>query len=228
VKIGWLSFIAVLAIVLPTLADSPPTLEQHAGKPILRDTPTPSAVAVPALNQQSLDLNSGQVALALLAVVGLILLLRYCTKKFLPTTMSASARQTVKVLARCPLGPHQQVLLLQVGKRILVVGDRPAAGLNCLSQITDPDEVAMLLGQIQRDKDAPVSRPFAAWFGRASEAFTDSDTELTQSPQSPLEVGDVDESSDSPPAVERSVELAALTARVRNLARQFSDSKNAG
>jgi flagellar biogenesis protein FliO len=53
----------------------------------------------------------------------------------------------VQVLARCPVSHKQQILIVQVGRRLLVVGES-AAGMNTLSEITDPDEVAVMMAQI--------------------------------------------------------------------------------
>ena len=54
---------------------------------------------------------------------------------------AGEARGVVRVLSRTPVTPKQQVLLVQVGRRVLVVADN-GTQMNPLSEITDPDEVA--------------------------------------------------------------------------------------
>lgn len=62
----------------------------------------------------------------------------------------------VEVLARYPVGRHQQLLILKLGRRIVLLhqgGGRMAA----LTEITDPDEVASLLASLEagsRQKEA--------------------------------------------------------------------------
>jgi flagellar biogenesis protein FliO len=219
--------LALLAASLaagPLLAADPPSLEEHAGKPINRDAATtsssPAAPAVgvdgsqsPQTPQNSMDFDSGRVALALIGVIGLILLLRYMSKQIFPSVITGGRTRTVTVLARCPLAPRQQVVLIQVGRRIIVAADC-ASQLSSLCQITDPDEVAALVGQIQSDRAAPIGSPFTAWFNRAAEAFG-AEAAAAEDPAEPV------------PAAE-SEEIGKLTERVRGLARQWgSQEKNA-
>ena len=86
---------------------------------------------------------------ALALVVVLIFGLRFLARKMfaLPTVRTSPL---VKVLARSPVSPKQQVLLLHVGRRILVVADSGSA-MQPLAQITDADEIAALLGQLSNN-----------------------------------------------------------------------------
>lgn len=150
-------------------------------------------------------------------MIGLIFVLRHYGKKIFPAAIAARG-QTVRVLARCPLAPRQQVLLIQVGKRIVVAADC-ASHLTSLCQITDADEVASLLGEIQRDRQSPIATPFTAWFSRAAEAFGNeeggAEKEVTETEAPAGEAAD-DSTDDS-----TRQEIRSLTAKVRDLARQF-------
>jgi hypothetical protein len=117
-------------------------------------------------------------------------------------------------LARCPLAPRQQVLLIQVGKRIVVAADC-ASHLTSLCQITDADEVASLLGEIQRDKQSPIATPFTAWFSRAAEAFGNEEGR-EEGNATEVEAPAAEVADDS-----TRQEIRSLTAKVRDLARQF-------
>ena len=72
------------------------------------------------------------------------------------------------------MSPKQQVLLLQVGRRVVVIGDGGGAGMRPLCEITDPDEVAALVGDL-KSADAAIApaRSFGTLFKRAADPFAD-------------------------------------------------------
>ena len=102
---------------------------------------TSAGPAAPAAS----DFGITRVALALGAVLLVILAARAAAKRFLPTA-AAGADPKVKVLSRTPIAPRQQIVLLQIGRRVVVVGDS-GGRLAALAEIADPDEVAALLGR---------------------------------------------------------------------------------
>jgi len=206
----------IFAFCLAGLAANFCLADGDTGRPIARDgVATMPAAAAPSARPM-IDMDSGHMALALSGVIGLILLLRSLAGKFFPGTIAGGRVQSVKVVARCPLAPRQQVLLLQVGRRVVVLGDS-ASQLSCLCQITEPDEVAALLGQIQRDRTVSASSTFTSWFSRASDAFTDEEIERAEPNRDNADVPD-----ESPTEKEPADGLDGLTARVRRLARQFN------
>jgi flagellar biogenesis protein FliO len=213
-------------LTIPCLADTPPVPghDDHAGKLILRDGQSPPAGQTAAPQQPTLDLDSGRVSLALIAVITLIFLLRWGGKSLFPAAIAAGRGQTVKVLARCPLAPRQQVLLIQVGRRIVVAADCNSQ-LNSLCSITDADEVASLIGEIRRDKSSPISTPFTSWFKRADTAYEADETDLNETERAEADSAlpqpdnaDLSAAAESPaPSAPR--ELLGLTQRVRDLTR---------
>jgi flagellar biogenesis protein FliO len=218
---AWLTPMAWIAPV--ALADAPGH-EEHAGKPILRDDAfSQPAAASPAAGRPSFEPDTGRVVLALAGVICLILVLRYGTKKILPASMTAGRVPGLKVLARFPLAPRQQIVLLQVGQRIIVAADC-ASQLSTLCQITDADEVAALVGEIGRTKQSPASHPFTSWFSRATDAFTAEEHEAAMGEPHAANRDEGEESSFGQP--ERT-ELAGLSEKVRELVRQFGGKKPA-
>jgi flagellar biogenesis protein FliO len=211
-----------------TDAASPPaSIDPHIGQPIHRDgvpvTPSAKSSTDP---RPMLDLDSGHIALALASVIGLILLLRYVGNRFFPAMIVAGRGQTVRILARCPLAPRQQVVLIQIGRRIVVAGDC-GSQLTSLCQITDADEVASLLGEIQREKSTPISTPFTSWFKSAAHAFGahDDETSDDSNEKADLTGDNVDISSDDPSPLAARAELEGLSEKVRDLARQLGANK---
>lgn len=75
------------------------------------------------------------------------------------------------VLARYPVARGQQVVLLEVGRRIIVTHQN-AGTMNTLSEVTDPEELADLRARIAGVERTEVERPF-------DEALT---TSLEQTP----------------------------------------------
>ena len=64
----------------------------------------------------------------------------------------------VKVLSRCTISPRQHLLVVQFGKRLVLVGDS-GSNLNPLCEIADPDEAASVLAQA-REESVSVARRF--------------------------------------------------------------------
>src|ERR1700722_7645439 len=175
-----LIFFCLSAISFAEIGDS------HDGQAIIRTGAASQPAGTPLSNKPTFDIDSGQIALALSVVIGLILLLRSLLKRVFPGAIVGGRSQAVKVVARCPLGPKQQVLLLQVGRRVVVIGDS-ASQFNCLCQITDADEVSALLGQIRQDRTAMTGSPFTSWFTRATDAFTSEESEAAGDASAPAE-----------------------------------------
>src|SRR5439155_12272344 len=114
-----------------------------------------------------------RVVLSLGAVLGLILLLYWASRRLMPRGAFAmtGSRAAVEVLARTAVSPRNKILLLRVGRRILVVGEG-GQQLTTLCEITDPDETATLLGQI-RGGEQSASKSFASLLDQATGRFRD-------------------------------------------------------
>ena len=91
-----------------------------------------------------------KVAATLVAIVVAIVGLGWLARRFVPGAGSSSPTGPIRVLTRVPLAPRSVVHLLQVGRRILVVG-QTGESLRTLSEIEDPDEVAGLLTEFAEE-----------------------------------------------------------------------------
>ena len=101
-------------------------------------------------------------------VLGLIFAMRWAGKKYFPSAGVPRSGGAMKILSRLVISPKQQLLMIQIGRRIVVVGD--ASGqMSALSEITDPDETASLIGQIAEEKSAGSVKAFGSLFTRAEE-----------------------------------------------------------
>jgi len=118
--------------------------------------------------------DTQRVILSLGLVLGLILVLRWASQKMFGKQIGGRASRAVQVLSRNPISPKQQLLVVQVGRRLVVVGDS-GQQMNALCEITDPEEMAALIGQLHEEKRESSSNPFGSIFGRAGSAFEKED-----------------------------------------------------
>ncbi len=150
------------------------------------------------------DIGTFRVVLSLAGVLALIVLMYWASRKLMPRHGFGGGSAAIRVLARTPLSPKHRVVLLQVGRRVLVVaegtGPQP---LSTLCEITDPDEAAALIGQIRGEQAG--SKSFAALLNNASEKFRAAE------PPTP----------EPDPLAATHQELDGLTQRVRVMARHF-------
>jgi flagellar biogenesis protein FliO len=140
-------FALVLAsATLLAASAAPAQATQPAGE--IRRSAAASAASNPA------GPSATRVAFSLAAVLALIVILFVAGRRFLPRGSFArhgGGGGSVQVLARTAISPKQRIVLLQIGRRILVVADG-GASLSTLCEITDADEATSLIGQLQSEK----------------------------------------------------------------------------
>lgn len=164
----------------------------------------PSTPANPTGNSSDLDL--ARVVLSLATVVALIFGLRWLSRKIFPSAARAANPSAVRILARCPISPRQSILLLQIGRRVLVVGDS-GGNLSSLGQITDADEIAALVAQSK--PEFAGRNPLGEMFARARKNDADEPVHESAPP------------ADDPSLKAAELELAGLSQRIRALVREL-------
>lgn len=161
--------------------------------------------------------DMSRVGLALMIVIGVIFLMRWAGRKMFLLPSHVKPNPAIKVLSRTVLSPKQQVMLLQVGKRLIVVGDS-GGRMNALSEITDPDEVAGLMGEAasaKMDRAESALRSFRNLFGLAKQPFDE-----TGSGESAAR-----EIEENPPElIATHEEIGGLLEKVKLVQRQFKRS----
>lgn len=135
------------------------------GKIARRKPPTTGPTTKPAARVSTTGFEPTRVVVALAVVIGLIALLRWVGRRVFGVAGPGRSTRAVQVLSRSPLSPKQNLVLIRVGRRLLVVADGGGA-MNTLSEITDPDEVAALLGQLQDDHNDRAVKSFGNLFGK--------------------------------------------------------------
>jgi len=84
----------------------------------------------------------GRTVLALAIVLAVLLVLRSVLKR-LGRRGAAARGGAMDVLARTSVSPRQQLLLVRLGSKLILMGSSPA-GLSALHVVSDPEEVAEL------------------------------------------------------------------------------------
>ncbi|HMC11309.1 MAG TPA: flagellar biosynthetic protein FliO, partial [Pirellulaceae bacterium] len=99
------------------------------------------------------------VAGSLGAVLGLFLVVVWCTRRFAPGGAALLPKEAVELLGRAPLAARQQAQLIRIGNKLLLVAISPA-GVETLTEITDPTEVEHLTALCQRGRPTSSSAAF--------------------------------------------------------------------
>ena len=123
---------------------------------------------------QSLLALGGSLAI----VVGLFLLVAWVMRRGMPKSASLLPREALEVLGRAPLAGKHQVHLLRCGNKMLLVSVT-AAGVETLTEITDPVEVDRISGLCQQSRR-----------GSSTKAFQQVLSQFEMEPTEPTFVGD--------------------------------------
>lgn len=147
----------------------PPDESEFAGK-TLGDLIRASGQEPPTDEEaQTVNFGSGWVLNTLGAlgiVIGLIVLTRVVWSKLTGQAVATGTNaRVVEVLSRTAVAPRNHVVLMRVGQRILICSDS-GNGMNTLSEVTDPEEVAELLTTVSSNEPTSISNSFNAMISR--------------------------------------------------------------
>lgn len=182
--------------------------------------------AAPAGSMNNAVMETVRVLGALALVIGAIVILKVVAGQVLGIkSAGANANKGVRVLSRTMIGPKQQMILMQVGRKLVLVSDC-AGKVVPVTEVTDPDEVAELAGQ------ALGTATRAGEFTAALQGNTTryQDNEVSSRGESEYEPVEDELSSDdrgvtaepSRRGSDEARELSGLADKVRRLGRQFS------
>ena len=199
-------------------AVTPPPAKKSAYESIElgKRPPQPKSSPTSIINTDSSALR---VVGALGVVLGCIFIVRLAGKRFLGLQATGGAGGVVQILSRTPVSPRQQLMLIQVGRRIVLVANC-GVQMNALCEISDADEVAALAGELQQRRRTSATSAFLSIFGKAGAKF-----EAQQEPiASPQINEDEDEPSQDPVEPELATtrqEMRGLMDRVHQLAQHY-------
>lgn len=157
---------------------------------------------------------SVQVFCALAVVIGLILLGRNLARKYIPGAATGSGKGVVEVLARHPLSRNQSLILVRIGSQIVALNQTKEASQSVLV-ISDQQEVANILGQIQGLKSTSIQKQFDGYLRTAErELEAGEDPDLLEAAKA-VETHQLDEQLDEMAAARR--QLMELRQQVRTV-----------
>jgi len=92
-------------------------------------------------------------------VLGLFLVIAWCTRRFTPGGAAILPKEAVEMLGRTSLATRQQAHLVRVGNKLLLIAISPG-GAETLTEITEPTEVEHLTALCRRGKPSSSSVAF--------------------------------------------------------------------
>ncbi len=125
----------------------------------------------------------GTIALAIGVAAGFR---RLAGGRFGLTRSARAPSGLVEVLARYPLSPRNQLIVLKLDRRVLLLSEATgvrgsSAGLRTLTEITDPEEVASILLKTRDDEGDSIAAKFRDAMDRQASAH-DAFDEPVQAP----------------------------------------------
>lgn len=116
-------------------------------------------------------------------VLGLFLVLAWFMRRMSPAAAAVLPKEAVEVLGQSTLGGKQHVQLLRCGNKLLLVSVS-AAGMETLTEVTDPIEVDRLAGLCMRARPSSATAAFRQVFHQAAQESAPPVTigEMAQSP----------------------------------------------
>jgi flagellar biogenesis protein FliO len=160
-------------------------------------------------------LDVPRLLLALGVVLGAIFLLRWIGQRLVLKNGGLRGNKAIAVVSRSMLSHKQQVIMLRVGKRLIVVGDS-GGQMNALCEISDPDEVAGIIGESGKESEGKSRKSFGTIFRRAEEPFAESaeaeEPEAAEVPTEPIGLDD---------AATTREQINGLMSKVQMMRKQF-------
>lgn len=109
--------------------------------------------------------------LPLLAVLALIVVMGLVVKRFLPSRRLLAGSGVLEIVARTPLSSRQSLVLVKMGRRLVLLGVT-AGQISTLCQVDDPEQVALLVGEIVSERPGSMTQGFARAFNEETRAFS--------------------------------------------------------
>jgi flagellar biogenesis protein FliO len=106
---------------------------------------------------------------SLAIVVGLFLLVAWVLRRGMPKQPRTLPAGILEVLGRAPLVGRQQVHLVRLGNKLLLLAITPS-GIETLSEVTDPMEIDRLAGMCQQSSTHSSTKAFTQVLGEFSDS----------------------------------------------------------
>jgi flagellar biogenesis protein FliO len=111
---------------------------------------------------------AAQVGGALAVVLGLIYGGRAILRRFVPGAVAGNGRGVIEILARYPLCKNQSLVLLRLGSQLVLLSQGKETSQSVLV-VSDPQEVAAIMGQVQGARPDSIQAGFSRLLDGARE-----------------------------------------------------------
>jgi flagellar biogenesis protein FliO len=101
----------------------------------------------------------GTVAGSLGVVLGLFLVIAWCSRRLSPAGTGLLPKEVVELLGRAPLTARQQMQLVRIGSKLLLVAVSPT-GIETLTEVVEPSEVEHLTALCRRGQPSSSTVAF--------------------------------------------------------------------
>jgi flagellar biosynthetic protein FliO len=177
---------------------------------------TQAASAGRAATASSNPLDMKRMGIALAIVLAAMYVAHVVWKRLGMPGATNRNNGSLQVVSRLNLSPKQQLILVRVGRRVVLIGNS-GAQLSTLCEIGDPEEAAGLLGQAVTERDDSLTAAsFNAVLGGEEKRFE----EESQIAEGPASDADAQHAEGQALASTRD-ELSDMMDKVRSLSRQF-------
>ena len=85
-------------------------------------------------------------------------------------TRYAGGTAGIEVLARNSINPKQSLCLVKLGSRLVLLGVSPQQ-VSALETISEPEEIALVMGQLERHKPYSISNSFGKLLRRETKNY---------------------------------------------------------
>lgn len=120
-------------------------------------------------------------SLPLLAVLALIGGVALVIKRSMPARRMLGGGGVLLVLARLPLSAKQSLMLVKMGRQLILLGVSPDR-IHALNVVTDPDQVAAMIGEVASNKKDSMSQVFSQAISEESKAYAASEEDAPAVP----------------------------------------------
>lgn len=93
-------------------------------------------------------------------VIGLFLVVSWCLQRGSPQQNQRLPKEAIEVLGQAPLVGRQQMQLMRLGNKLLLLAITPGGGAETLAEISDPEEVEALLAMCRRNQRGSSTASF--------------------------------------------------------------------
>jgi len=196
-------------------APSPRSKSEPISLSPLRDQTNRTGIDVSPLNFSP---SFWRPFLSLLAVLVLIVFCAWLFRRFSPGSRRGKTNSAIEIIARSTISPKQSVCLVRLGRRLLLVGLSPNHMAN-LSMVDDPEEIALIMGEMEKQMPNSISKTFDRLFHREAQQYDYPPDQTEQTTRDgDTEVFEYDQEEPRQWQHARH-ELSSLLSRVKGLAR---------